>query len=344
MPGGVVDVLVATVMDADGWHVPPERLPGGAGTRLLGLAWSGNRLEVALAPARGEDTRAEAADAVLVRVGDKEFPRTVTREEMCLDRVDCIVRVAWNAGLARGWRFLIEDGGALREVLESGAGEVAGQSPQLLAGLDLRVAGRLRPPNLPATHRLEPDGSILPSEPSPSGLRPLPAPAVADGTRLDTLHRFLPERGPGVVHEWQGQRWHTAAGADGTLRMGEDPEALATVARLDGPCIHLPSGFLVPLRRGLTLLTPEGCHVGLTASGQRADPLNLLEHLQRSRVPYAVPALLWLLLGLPALLIPVGLLPCPLASTRRLPASALLASCYLLSALPLLWWLLPLLS
>lgn len=343
-PGGVFEVLVAAVANAEGWLLPPERLPGGTGSRLLGLAWADNRLEVALAPARGEDARAEAADAVLVRVGDTELPRTVTREEMCLDRVDCVVRAAWNASLAQGWRFLVEDGGSLREVQESGAGEVAGQSLQLLAGLDLRVAGRMRPPALPPTHRLEPDGSILPSEPPPSGLRPLPAPVVAEGTRLETFSRFHPEAGPGVVHEWRGQRWHTAAGADGTLRVGEGTGAQAPIARLEGPCTRLPSGFLVPSRQGLTLLTPEGCHVGLTASGQRADPLNLLEHLERSRVPYAVPAMLFVVLGLPALLIPASLSSRPRAREHRRLVGALLATCYLLGALPLIPWLLPLLS
>lgn len=344
MAGGVFEVLVAAVASAEGWLVPPERLPGGTGSRLLGLAWADNRLEVALAPARGEDARAEAADAVLVRVGDTDLPRTVTREEMCLNRLDCVVRVAWNASLAQGWRFLIEDGGTLREVRESGAGEVAGQSVQLLAGLDLRVAGRMRPPGLPPTHRLEPDGSILPSEPPPSGLRPLPAPGVAEGTRLETFSRFLPEQGAGAIHEGRGQRWHTAAGADGTLRVGEGTGALAPIARLDGPCTRLPTGFLVPSRRGLTLLTPQGCHVGLTASGQRADPLNLFEHLERSRVPYAVPALLFLLLALPALLIPAGLSSRPRAHEHRLLAGALLASCYLLGAVPIISWLWPLLS
>ena len=344
LPGGVLEVLVAAVANADGWLVPPERLPGGTGSRLLGLAWTDNRLEVALAPARGEDARAEAADAVLVRVGDTELPRTVTREEMCLDRVDCVVRAAWNASLAQGWRFLVEDGGSLREVQETGAGEVAGQSLQLLAGLDLRVAGRMRPPALPPTHRLEPDGSILPSEPPPSGLRPLPAPAVAEDIRLETFSRFLPEQGPGVVHEWRGQRWHTATGADGTLRVGEGTGALSPVARLDGPCTHLPSGFLVPSRQGFTLLTPEGCHVGLTAWGQRADPLNLIEHLERGRVPSSVPALLFVILGLPTLLIPVSLSSRPRAREHRLLVSAGLACCYLGGALPLISWLWPLLS
>jgi hypothetical protein len=344
VPGGVLEVLVAAVADADGWLVPPERLPGGTGSRLLGLSWADNRLEVALAPARGEDARAEAADAVLIRVGDTELPRTVTREEMCLDRVDCVVRVAWNASLAQGWRFLVEDGGSLREVRESGAGEVAGQSLQLLAGLDLRVAGRMRPPALPPTHRLEPDGSILPSEPPPSGLRPLPAPAVAEGTGLETVSRFLPEQGPGAVHEWRGQRWHTAAGADGTLRVGEGTRTPSPIARLDGPCTRLPSGFLVPSSRGLTLLTPEGCHVGLTASGRRADPLNLFEHLARGRVPSSVPALLFVVLGLPALLIPASLSGWPRAREHRQLLSALLAACYLIGAVPLIPWLWPLLS
>ncbi|WNG46874.1 hypothetical protein F0U60_24155 [Archangium minus] len=342
-PGGVVDVLVATVMNEDGWQVPPERLPGGAGSRLLGLGWSGHRLEVALAPARGEDTRAEAADAVLVRVGDAELPLTITREEMCLYLPDCIVRAAYRAAQA-GWRFLLEDGGALREVKESGASVMEGQSLQVLAGLDLRVAGRLRPASIPPTHRLEPDGSILPSEPPPSGLRPLPSPSVAEGSRLVPLSRSRPEQGPGVIHEWEDQHWHTASGSDGSLRVGEGARPLATVALLDGPCTHLSSGFLVPLRRGLTLLTPEGCHVGLTGSGQRTDPLNLLEHLERSRVPHAVPALLWILLGLPLLLLPAGLLRWPRESERRLLVSALLACCYLLSTLPLISWLLPLLS
>jgi hypothetical protein len=341
--GGVVDVLVAAVANAEGWQVPPERLPGGAGSRLLGLGWSGRQLEVALAPARGEDSHAEAADAVLVRVGDTELPVTVTREEMCLFLQDCAVRVAWRAAQA-GWRFLVEDGGALREVQETGAGEAEGRSIELLAGLDLRVAGRLRPPNLPALYRLEPDGSILPSEPPPSGLRPLPAPTLAEGSRLVPLSRSLPEQGSGAVHEWEGQRWHTAPAADGTLRVAEGTGAPAAVARLEGPCTHLASGFLVPLRRGLSLLTSDGCYVGLTPSGQRADPLNLLEHLERGRVPYSVPALLWVLLGLPMLLLPTTLLRWPRDTRHRRLAGALLASCYLLSAVPLIPWLLPLLA
>ncbi len=342
-PGAVVDVLVAAVMNAEGWQVPPERLPGGAGSRLLGLGWSGQRLEVALAPARGEDARAEAADAVLVRVGDTEPPLIITREEMCLNVPDCIVRVAYRAAQA-GWRFLLEDGGALREVQESGAGAAEGQSLQLLAGLDLRVAGRMRPPNLPATHRLEPDGSILPAPPPPSGLRPLPSPLVAGTTRLETLSRFVPEPGEGIVHEWRGQRWNTVAGTDGLLRVGEGTGALAAVARLESRCTHLASGFLVPSRRGLTLLGPEGCHVGLTSSGQRADPLNLLEHLEYARRPHALPALLLVVLGLPALLIPASVSSRPRARDHRLFVRAVLASCYLLGALPILSWLWPLLS
>ncbi|WP_143178067.1 hypothetical protein [Cystobacter ferrugineus] len=342
--GGAREALVAAVMDAEGWRELPERLPGGAGSRLLGLGWAGYRLEVAIAPARGEDTRAEAADAVLVRVGDKDLPRTLTREEMCLDRTDCVVRAAWNAGFARGWRFLVEDGGTLREVEESGAGEAAGQSLQLLAGLDLRVAGRMRPPNLPATHQLEPDGSILPAQPPPSGPRPLPSPLVMGDTRLETLSRFVLEPGEGLLHEWRGQRWNTVSGADGLLRVGEGTGALAAVARLESPCTHLASGFLVPSRRGLTLLSPEGCHVGLTASGQRADPLNLLEHLEYAHVPHALPALLFVVLGLPALLIPTSVASRPRARDHRLLVRALLASCYLLGALPLLSWLWPLLS
>jgi hypothetical protein len=341
-PGGVVDVLVAAVADARGWREPPQRLPGGAGSRLLGLGWSGDRLEVALAPARGEDVRAEAADAVLVRVGDTDLPRVVTREEMCLNRTDCVVHAAYR-GLSHSWRFLVEDGSTLREVEESGAGEVEGQSLQLLSGLDLRVAGRLRPPRAPATHRLEPDGTILPTEPLPSGLRPLPAPVMAEDSRLTPLPRFLPEQGVGVLHAWQGQWWHTAAGVDGLLRVGEDTRGLAAVARLEGRCANLPSGFLVPSRRGLTLLTPEGCHVGLTPSGQRADPLNLLEHLERTGVPHAVPALSWLVLG-PLVLVPVGLARWLRASQRQFLARALLASGYLVSALPLMAWLLPLLD
>jgi hypothetical protein len=343
-PGGVVDVLVAGVAGAKGWQEPPQRLPGGAGSRLLGLGWSGSRLEVALAPARGEDARAEAADAVLVQVGDTELPRTVTREEMCLDRADCVVHAAFRMAWGQGWRFLVEDGGALRQVQETGAGEVEGQSLQLLSGLDLRVAGRLRPPRAPATHRLEPDGSILPSEPPPVGLRPLPAPVVAEGTRLVPLPRFLPEQGPGVLHEWQGQRWHTDTDAEGSLRVGEGTGAPAVVARLEGRCPTLPSGFLVPSRQGLTLLTADGCHVGLTPSGQRADPLGLLEHLERSGSPYAVPALLWVLLGLPLLLVPAGLPGWPRTPRRRPLVRALLASSYLASALPLMPWLRPLLS
>ncbi len=337
-------MLVTAVANAEGWQEPPQRLPGGAGSRLLGMSWSGRQLEVALAPARGEDTRAERADAVLVRVGDTEYPRVLTREEMCLDVTVCIVRVAWRAVHARAWSFLVEEGDFLREVQESGVGEAVGQSVQMLSGLDLRVAGRLRPPNAPATHRLEPDGSLLPSEPPPSGLRPLSSPSVADGNRLEPLPRFVPERGSGVVHEWRGQRWHTTGGADGLLRVGDGSGALAAVARLDGPCPGLPSGFLVPSRWGLTLLTPDGCHVGLTGSGQRADPLGLIEQLERTRVPYTVPALLWILLGVPALLIPAGLSRWPRASERRLLVNGLLASCYLLSALPLIPWLLPLLA
>ncbi|ATB42334.1 hypothetical protein CYFUS_007812 [Cystobacter fuscus] len=343
VPGGGKDVLVAAVADAEGWRELPERLPGGAGSRLLGLGWAGYRLEVALAPTRGQDTRARAADAVLVRVGDRDLPRIVTREEMCLDRTDCVVRAAWNASF-RGWRFLVEDGGTLREVEESGAGEAAGQSLQVLAGLDLRVAGRMRPPNLPATHRLEPDGSILPAQPPPSGLHPLPSSLVVGDTRLETLSRFVPEPGEGLVHEWRGQRWNTVSGADGLLRVGEGTGALAAVARLERPCTHLASGFLVPSRRGLTLLGPEGCHVGLTASGQRADPLNLLEHLEYARRPHALPALLFVVLGLPALLIPASLSRRPRARDHRLFVRALLASCYVLGALPLLSWLWPLLS
>jgi len=342
LPGGVVDVLVAAVADARGWREPPQRLPGGAGSRLLGLGWSGNRLEVALAPARGEDARAEAADAVLVRVGDVEQPRTVTREEMCLNRTDCVVHVAWRA-LWGSWRFLVEDGSTLREVQETGAGEVAGQSLQVLSGLDLRVAGRLRPPRAPATHRLEPDGTILPAEPPPAGLRPLPAPSVAENSRLTPLPRFVPEQGSGVFHAWQGQWWHTAAGADGLLRVGEDTGKLAAVARLEDACANLPSGFLVPSRWGLTLLTPEGCHVGLTSSGRRADPLNLVEHLERIRVPYAVPALFWVLLG-PLVLVAAELLRWPHTAERRLLSRTLLAAGYLGSALPLMRWLLPLLA
>ncbi|WP_257456609.1 hypothetical protein [Archangium lipolyticum] len=343
-PGGVVDVLVTAVADTGGWQVPPQRLPGGAGSRLLGLGWSGNRLEVALAPARGEDTRAESADAVLVRVGDTDYPRILTREEMCLDVTVCIVRVAWRAVHTRAWSFLVEEGDFLREVQESGVGEAVGQSVQMLSGLDLRVAGRLRSPNAPATHRLEPDGSLLPSEPPPSGLRPLSSPSVADGNRLEPLPRFVPEQGPGVVHEWRGQRWHTVAGADGLVRVGGGTGEMTAVARLDGPCPDIASGFLVPSRRGLTLLTPDGCHVGLTGSGRRADPLGLIEHLERGRVPYAVPGLLWILLGLPALLFPAGLSRWPRSAERRLLAGGLLASCYLLSALPLIPWLLPLLA
>jgi hypothetical protein len=342
--GGTREALVAAVADAEGWRELPERLPGGAGSRLLGLGWAGYQLEVALAPARGEDTRAEAADAVLVRVGERDLPRTVTREEMCLDRTDCVVRAAWNAGFARGWRFLVEDGGTLREVQESGAGAAEGQSLQLLAGLDLRVAGRMRPPNLPATHRLEPDGSILPAQPLPSGLHPLPSPLVVGDTRLETLSRFASEQGQGLVHEWSGQRWNTVSGADGLLRVGGGTSALAAVARLEGPCTHLASGFLVPSRRGLTLLGPEGCHVGLTSSGQRADPMNLVEHLEYSRRPHALPALLFVVLGLPVLLIPAGLSSWPRARDHRLLVRAVLASCYLLGALPLLSWLWPLLS
>ncbi|MFY0580131.1 hypothetical protein ACN28S_43050 [Cystobacter fuscus] len=298
---------------------------------------------MALAPARGEDTHAKAADAVLVRVGDRDLPRIVTREEMCLDRTDCVVRAAWNASF-RGWRFLVEDGGTLREVQESGAGAAEGQSLQLLAGLDLRVAGRMRPPNLPATHQLEPDGSILPARPPPSGLRPLPSALVVGDNRLETLSRFVPEPGKGLVHEWRGQRWNTVSGAEGLLRVGEGTGAQAAVARLESPCTHLASGFLVPSRRGLTLLGPEGCHVGLTASGQRADPLNLLEHLEYSRRPHALPALLFVVLGLPALLIPASLSSRPRARDHRLFVRAVLASCYLLGALPLLSWLWPLLS
>jgi hypothetical protein len=308
------------------------------------MSWSGSRLEVALAPARGEDARAEAADAVLVRVGDTDLPLVITREEMCLQVADCIVHVAWRAAHGRGWRFLVEDGGSLREVDESGIGEVVGQSLHSLAGLDLRVAGRLRAPRAPATHRLEPDGFIFPVEPPPAGLRPLPAPSVAEGSRLAPLSRFLPEQGTGLFHDWQGRRWHTAAGADGLLRVSEDRGARAEVARLDGPCANLPSGFLVPSRRGLTLLTPEGCHVGLTGSGQRADPLELLEHLERTQVPDAGLALGWLLLGLPALLLPTVLLRRARTSERRRLVRAVLASCYLASAPPLLSWLLPLLS
>lgn len=341
--GGVAEVLVAGVMNDEGWQVPPERLPGGAGSRLLGLGWSGRQLEVALAPARGEDTHAEAADAVVVRVGDTELPFTVTREEMCLFLQDCAVRVAYRAAQA-GWRFLVEDGGTLREVRETGAGEAEGRSVELLAGLDLRVAGRLRPPNLPPLYRLEPDGTILPSEPRPSGRHSLPAPAMADGSRLVPLSRALPEQGSGVVHEWEDQHWHTAAAPDGTLRVEGGTGAPAAVARLDGPCTRLASGFLVPLRRGLTLLTPDGCYVGLTRSGQREDPLNLFEHLERIHVPHAVPALLWILLGCPMLLLPPALLQWPRAPGHRRLASGLLSACYLFSALPLIPWLLPLLS
>jgi hypothetical protein len=343
-PGGVVEVLVAGVAGTKGWQEPPQRLPGGAGSRLLGMGWSGSRLEVALAPARGEDTRAEAADAVLVQVGDTELPRTVTREEMCLHRTECVVHAAFRMGWGQGWRFLVEDGGALRQVEESGVGEAEGQPLQLLSGLDLRVAGRLRPPRTPATHRLEPDGSILPAEPLPVGLRLLPAPVVADGTRLVPLPRFLPEQGSGVLHEWRGQRWHTVADTEGTLRVGGGTGAPAAVARLEGRCPTLPLGYLVPSRQGLTLLTPDGCHVGLTPSGQREDPLGLLEHLERSGSPSAVPALLWVLLGLPLLLVPAGLPGWPRTAQRRPLVRALLASSYLGSSLPLMLWLRPLLS
>jgi hypothetical protein len=344
LPGGVLEVLVAAVAGGDGWREPPQRLPGGAGSRLLGMSWSGHQLEVALAPARGEDTRAEAADAVLVRVGDMELPPVVTREELCLHVEDCMVHAAWREAPAREWRFLVEDGGSLRDVAESGIGEVEGQPLQYLVGLDLRVAGRLRPPRAPATHRLEADGFILPVEPPPAGLRPLPPPAVAEGFRLTPLSRLLPEQGVGVFHEWQGQRWYTVAGADGTLRVEGGSGAVSTVARLDDPCIHLPSGFLVPSRRGFTLLTPEGCHVGLTDSGRRADPLGLLEHLERTQAPHAALALGWLLLGLPALLLPAVLPRRSRTSERRWLVRALLASCYLTSAPPLVAWLLPLLS
>jgi hypothetical protein len=213
----------------------------------------------------------------------------------------------------------------------------------VLSGLDLRVAGRLRPPRAAATHRLEPDGTILPTEPPPAGLRPLPAPAVAEDSRLTPLPRFVPEQGAGVFHAWQGQWWHTAAGADGLLRVGEDTGKLAAVARLEDGCANLPSGFLVPSRRGLTLLTPEGCHVGLTPSGQRADPLNLFEHLERIRVPYAVRALFWVLLG-PLVLVAAGLPRWPRGAERRLLSRTVLAAGYLGSALPLMRWLLPLLA
>ncbi len=342
--GGVFEVLVAAVVDEDGWREPPQRLPGGAGSRLLGMGWVGDRLEVALAPARGEDARAEAADAVRVRLGDPELPLTVTREEMCLHREHCIVRAAWLAEPWRGWRFLVEDGDVLREVGESGGGEVEGHPVQWLSGLDLRVSGRLRPSYAPATHRLEPDGSILPSEPLPTELRPLPASAVAEEQRLAPVSRSRPEQGPGVFHDWQGERWHTRAGEDGTLRVGRASGASLAVARLEERCAWLASGYLVPSYRGLTLLTPDGCYVGLTHSGRRADPLGLLEHLHYSREPHAVHALGWLLLGLPALLAPVSLPRWPRTLARRRLASILCAACYLGSALPLLRWLLPLLS
>jgi hypothetical protein len=342
--GGVFEVLVAAVVDEDGWREPPQRLPGGAGSRLLGMGWRGEQLEVALAPARGEDTRAEAADAVRVRLGDMELPLTVTREEMCLHREHCIVRAAWLAEPWRGWRFLVEDGEALREVGESGGGEVEGHPVQWLSGLDLRVAGRLRPAYAPATHRLEPDGSILPAEPLPMELRPLPASAVAEERQLSPVSRSRWEQSPGVFHDWQGERWHTVASAEGLLRVSRDSGGSAAVARLEARCAGLPEGYLLPARRGLTLLTPDGCYVGLTRSGRRADPLGLLEHLHYTREPRAGHALLWLLLGLPVLLVPVGVLGWPRTVARRRLAGMLCAACYLGSAVPLLRWLLPLLS
>jgi hypothetical protein len=83
--------------------------------------------------------------------------------------------------------------------------------------------------------------------------------------------------------------------------------------------------------------------VGLTPSGQRADPLHLLEHLERTRVPSAVPALFWVLLG-PMVLIAAALGRWPRAPEHRVLSRALLASGYLGSALPLMGWLLPLLA
>lgn len=358
-------LLAAGVAAPDGWRTQPVRLPGGAGTAVIGLAWRDDAVEIVVLPADAEHAYGHRADPVIVRLGpgDARSERTIALTSLCPP--GCEPAVTSLAYLVDGrWRFLMSwfgDPSGAAEVDEHGV-----QRPHPLAGtfslasqVDAAAVGLLGD-RMPGGKRLGPDGQLVAAE----DLAVLSDPAMYirgdDLTVVDGHLRTQPRgRVDGVVTRRFGERTiaseRRVVDGDETLVLTDrsDPAAPpreTTVARIHSfSCGDLGDPVFMPQPGGGHLLVaPNGCYVEVDAADARVDPLELREHLRRRgsigqdwNEPWYAWMLAWVLFGLP-LSLAVGA-SFHRARTRRAALSTAAALIYVVSAAYFLVKLSPLL-
>lgn len=362
------DPLAVAIAGPDGWLAPPVALPGGRFSRALGLAWVGERLEVALVPTTASDEYGTEAGAVVVAVtaGAAAAPREVPRDRLCEEPRICQILAAARPSPGEPWWFLVDSArpgepGVARRVTEDGATREALEARAAhQVEIDPTAVGLLEIENSLARLRLTPDGHLEPREPSraPKDMYLVGGHFRGDGGRIHreyqtrltvdpTIATFRPygDALAGLFYERRDAEHDELllAGA------GERVETVVpdrVVARtFSFSCGSLFGGTLVGRDGGgWWLVAPDGCYVALTDDLGRADPLGVVEHLLRRgsigiewHEPSHVVHLAWVLFGLPVAL----LLGAAVARLRRRKGARLathLLAATALYALPGLWF------
>lgn len=323
--------LAAAVAGPDGWVVPPTMLAEGDDASPLGMAWVGERLELALVPTTPDAPYARRTDPLLVALTPGQAParRAVPRALLCGDGATCRPLAAVRGPDGR-WRFLVftwrtGDSQAVWRVAEDGRDRepVAAGPVWHESGIDRLAVGLIEHEDAIEGGILDAAGGLTPRPARPPGDGYAPGSQLRwDGTRLQRddvrIDTALPAQLRRVGDRTLVLRWEDREAEDDELLTAAvvPPGAAGAPGTVPGQvvartfsfsCGGLYLGTLVPRAAGgHWLATPDGCYVALDAELRRADPLEIGPHLLRRgsvglgwHEPSHVVFLAWLLFGLP---------------------------------------------